>query len=33
MKEIWDILELYKQTFDVVLTDNASFKEIEDIIK
>lgn len=26
-------LELYKQTFDVVLTDNASFKEIEDIIK
>lgn len=26
-------LELYRQTFDVVLTDNASFKEIEDIIK
>lgn len=26
-------LELYKKTFDVVLTDNASFKEIEDIIK
>lgn len=26
-------LELYKETFDIVLTDNASFKEIEDIIK
>lgn len=25
-------LELYKSTFDIVLTENASFKEIEDII-
>ena len=31
-KKIEQNLELYKSTFDIVLTDNASFKEIEDII-
>ncbi|MCI8362555.1 MAG: hypothetical protein HFJ41_05460 [Clostridia bacterium] len=32
-KKIEENLELYKSTFDIVLTDNANFKEIEDIIK
>ena len=32
-KKIEENLELYKSTFDIVLTDNASFKEIDDIIK
>ena len=32
-KKIEENLELYKATFDMVLTDNASFKEIEEIIK
>lgn len=32
-KKIEENLELYKSTFDIVLTDNSSFKEIEDIIK
>ena len=32
-KKIGKNLELYKSTFDIVLTDNANFKEIEDIIK
>lgn len=32
-KKIEQNLELYKSTFDIVLTDNASFKEIEDIIQ
>ncbi|MCI8999610.1 MAG: hypothetical protein HFJ26_01430 [Clostridia bacterium] len=25
-------LELYKSTFDIVLTDNSSFQEIENVI-
>lgn len=32
-KKIEEKLELYKSNFDIVLTDNASFKEIGDIIK
>ncbi len=32
-KKIEQNLPLYKANFDIVLTDNASFKEIEDIIK
>ncbi len=32
-KKIEENLELYKSTFDIVLTDNANFKGIEDIIK
>lgn len=32
-KKIEQNLELYKSTFDIVLTENASFKEIEDIIQ
>lgn len=32
-KKIEQNLELYKSTFDIVLTDNSSFKEIEDVIK
>ena len=31
-KKIEENLELYKSTFDIVLTDNASFKEIEEIL-
>ncbi len=31
-KKIKQNLELYKATFDIVLTENASFKEIEDVI-
>ena len=31
-KKIEENLEKYRTTFDIVLTDNASFKEIEDII-
>ncbi len=31
-KKIEQELELYKSTFDIVLTDNASFKEVEDIL-
>ncbi len=32
-QKIEENLELYKSTFDIVLTDNASFKEIEDIFQ
>lgn len=32
-QKIEENLDLYKSTFDIVLTDNASFKEIENIIK
>lgn len=32
-KKIEENLEKYRTTFDIVLTDNASFKEIEDIIQ
>lgn len=32
-KKIEQNLELYKSTFDIVLTDNSSFKEIEDVIE
>ncbi len=31
-KKIEENLELYKSTFDIVLTDNSSFQEIEDVI-
>lgn len=31
-KKIEQNLELYKATFDIVLSDNASFKEAEEII-
>ena len=31
-KKIEENLELYKSTFDIVLTENASFKEIDNII-
>ncbi len=31
-KKIEQNLDLYKSKFDIVLTDNASFKEVEDII-
>lgn len=31
-KNIEENLELYKSTFDIVLTDNSSFQEIEDVI-
>ena len=31
-KKIEQELELYKSTFDIVLTDNASFKEVEDFL-
>lgn len=32
-EKIKEKLELYKSNFDIVLTDDSSFKEIEDIIK
>lgn len=32
-KKIEENLELYKSTFDIILTDNSSFKEIEGLIK
>lgn len=32
-QKIEENLDLYKSTFDIVLADNASFKEIEDIIE
>lgn len=32
-KKIEENLELYKSTFDIVLTDNSSFKEIENLIE
>lgn len=31
-QKIEENLELYKSTFDIVLTDNSSFQEIEDVI-
>ena len=32
-KKIEQNLELYKSTFDIVLTDNSSFNELDEIIK
>lgn len=32
-KKIEENIELYKSTFDIVLTDNSSFKEIENLIE
>lgn len=32
-KKIEENLALYQSAFDIVLTNNASFKEVEDIIK